>query len=133
MVSAQSHQKLDHDHSTFQTSFNIGDPLFVRNFNASNHWSPGVIKEIRGRLLYTIQCTDGRFVCRHVDHVRTHTTPLTAPEDDFDIPIPTTSTADQPTEASSPKETNLEPCRSTPPRKPPSRHGMVSYQLSNSN
>ena len=78
-------------------------------------------------LSHTIQCTDGRIVRRHVDHVRSCTTPLTAPEDDFDIPIPTTSTADQPTEASSPEETYLEPRCSTWPRKLPSRYGVVPY------
>jgi hypothetical protein len=127
VVSAQSHQKLDHDRSTIQRSFNIGDPVFVRNFNCSTPWSPGVAKETRGPLSYTIQCTDGRIVRRHVDHVRTRTTPSTAPEDDFDIPIPTSRTVDQPTEASSSEETNLEPRRSTQPRKPPSRYGVVPY------
>ena len=68
------------------------------------------------------QCTDGRIMRCHVDHVHTRTTPSTTPEDDFDIPFPISSTVDQPIEAAC-----SEPRRSTWPRKPPFRYGVVPY------
>ena len=68
--------------------FQIGDPVFVRNFTNDPTWLSGEIKEIRGPLSYTVSLFDGRLVKKHVDQIRYRTVTVPeAREDDF-LPTP---------------------------------------------
>lgn len=46
------------------------DCVYVRNFGQGEVWLPGIISEVTGPMLYTIELTNGRTVRRHQDHVR---------------------------------------------------------------
>jgi transposase InsO family protein len=127
VCSSQTRQKADHDQSSRERQFNIGDPVFVRDFGSSSRWTSGVIAAIRGPVSYTVQLDDDRLVRRHVDHVRTRTVQL-APQNDDDVDLPTMPVSF--TQHSSPSlpTSELAIRRSTRNRRPPSRyseHGLV--------
>ena len=65
--SKQAAQKRNHDNHTDIHTFQIGDPVFVRNYTKGPTWLSGEIKEIRGPLSYTVSLLDGRLVKKHVD------------------------------------------------------------------
>ena len=62
MESKQAAQKRDHDNRTNICMFQIGDPVFVRNFTNGPTWLLGEIKEIRRPLSYTVSLFDGRLI-----------------------------------------------------------------------
>ena len=86
--SKQAAQKRDHDNHSDIRTFQIGDPVFVRNHTNGPTWLSGETKEIRGPLPYTVLLLDGQLVKKHIDQIRYRTvTVLDTSEDDF-LPTP---------------------------------------------
>ena len=50
----------------------VSDTVNVMNFTGKTKWLHGVIVEQTGPVSFRICLDDGRVVCRHVDHVRSH-------------------------------------------------------------
>ena len=121
----QTQQKGSHDLGTKNRSFNIDDPVFVRNFASTGHrWLPGIIIEKKGPVTCHIALSDGRVFRRHVDHIRKRTcvtSDTDTPDDDF-IPVPTLPSQDNdpPTQNSESMSTE-QFRRSTRVRNPPDR------------
>ena len=87
----QSDQKRNHDKRVKQRTFEVNDPVFVRNFSGGPTWLPGTIKECKGAVSFKVQLEDNRIVRRHIDHIRRRTvdvppTPELGISDDFELP-----------------------------------------------
>lgn len=65
----QAQQKQLHDRHATDRVFNIGDPVYVKNFSSGQIWLPGFISEKSGPVSYQINLGN-RVVRRHVDHIR---------------------------------------------------------------
>ena len=63
-------QKLNHDKSTKARTFNVDDPVFVKNHQGTPVWIKGIVTEITGLLSYKIKLNDGSVIRCHVDHIR---------------------------------------------------------------
>ena len=60
--SRQLAQKRYHDVHSKERHFQIGDPVFVQNFSSGPTWLPGIIKEVKGPVSYTVTLNDDRVV-----------------------------------------------------------------------
>ena len=127
--SKQEAQKRNHDNQVHPRTFQMGDPVFVRNFGRGPTWLSGNIEEIRGPLSYSVSLTNGQIVRKHIDQIRgrTVTSPETTdgPSDDF-LPNPladstASSTSDTTTSTAPPLR------RSTRIRNPPDRYSPDNY------
>ena len=65
----QELQKEGHDKHAKARVFVAGDSVFARNFTSGQAWLNGVISQALGPLSYQVELSDGRVVCRHVDHL----------------------------------------------------------------
>lgn len=64
-------QKQSHDNSKPTRHFLVGESVFAEDFTTSSEkWLPGTVHKVTGPVSYQIQLTNGRFVRRHVDNVR---------------------------------------------------------------
>lgn len=70
---SQQKQKMEHDKRTVPISFEVGAPVFVKNFTSGPTWLDGTITKPKGHCSYKVKLSDGRIVCRHSDHIRTRT------------------------------------------------------------
>ena len=68
--------------------FQVGDAVYARKFPSNDAWIPGTIIKARGPLSYMIESETGQIVCRHVDHLQSHTEDSTlSPTSDWtDLP-----------------------------------------------
>ena len=67
----QMKQKLAHDTSAPQRSFDVGDLVFAENFTGTPpKWLPGTVVAVTGPLSYHVDLDSGPTVRRHVDSVR---------------------------------------------------------------
>lgn len=122
----QQSQKLYHDKRSKHRPIQVGDNVFVRNFQTGDVWLPGTIIKASGPLSFQIKLEDGRMVRRHIDHLITRSEPDTNnPDSDWiDMPDIDEST---PTETTSTTETP--PLRrSTRVSVPPKRYGQENFQ-----
>ena len=72
MKGKQWKQKLAHDTSLKDRTFQEGDEVYAEDFSArTEKWVPGVVHKVTGPLSYHIRLSDGRIIRRHVDSVRT--------------------------------------------------------------
>ena len=62
---AEYHNKHAHDRQ-----FNIGSPVYAKNFARGPPWLAGLIEGRRGQNAFVIKLDDGRIIRRHVDHIR---------------------------------------------------------------
>ena len=62
----QQKQKAEHDQGTTERNFEIGAPVFVKNFASSPMWLSGSVTKTEG---YCSKLSDGRIVCGHGDHM----------------------------------------------------------------
>ena len=76
----QLDQKRRHDQHAKERKFNVGDPVYVKNFAGGPKWLPGTVVKSRGQLHYEVRLSDDRLCNRHIDHVRRR-------EDTFPIPV----------------------------------------------
>lgn len=83
----QAHQKQDHDGTSHERSFDVGDKVFVHNFTGNLKWIPGIVTHLRSPIDLKIRLVDGRTVRRHIDHVRIRTVPH-QPSEDNDLVFP---------------------------------------------
>ena len=65
----QQAQRGNHEVHPKERRFEVGDPVFVKEFPSGKHWLPGVISSVEGPQSYHVTLTDNRVVRRHVDHV----------------------------------------------------------------
>ena len=73
---SQYRQKQDHDRSSRERHFAIGDQVFVRNFQTDGpRWMAAVIVRSRGPVSFDVELEDGQIVHHHIDHVHTRTVP----------------------------------------------------------
>jgi len=130
----QYRQKQNHDRSSHERHFTIGDHVFVRSFQtAGPQWVAAVVTRSRGPVSYDVELADGRIVHRHIDHIQTGTVPaipsipeesslpLSLPGSISEVPVPNSTIAEC-------SETNLR--RSSRTRRPPDRYtelGLVPY------
>lgn len=74
-------------HTGRSTTFNVGDPVYCRNYAGSPYWMPGTLQECLGPLTFTVLLQDGRVWKRHCDQLLVRrpddpvqTQPLAPPE-----------------------------------------------------
>ena len=65
----QLKQKICHDQNSRPQTFEIGDPVFIRNFTRGPPWLPGTVLKTQGPRTFGIKLTDGRVWRRHVNHI----------------------------------------------------------------
>ena len=66
-------QKKQHDiRSTYRT-FNVGDYVFVKNFQSGDKWLPGVISQKTGPVSFVVQLSNGRERHCHQDQLQKQT------------------------------------------------------------
>ena len=70
----QQMQKAGHDKGTVQRSFEIGAPVYIKNFASGPAWLAGNVTNAEGHCYYEIKLSDGRAVHCHGDHIRTKNT-----------------------------------------------------------
>ena len=70
VTQSQERQKSAHDLHAKLHKFRVGDLVYVRNFEGSRVWSPGVVTEISGPLTTVIRLKEGQILRRHIDHVK---------------------------------------------------------------
>ena len=75
----QQKQKAGHDKGTVQRSFEIGTPIYVKNFTSGPAWLAGNVTNAEGHCSYEIKLSDGRAVRRHGDHIRINSTLVDQP------------------------------------------------------
>ena len=124
----QQKQKAEHDRGTVNRTFEIGTPVFVKNFASGSAWLPGKVKQSKGNCAYNIELSDGRIIHRHGDHVRTRLTTVDQTPDlptDTDDPLmdPGVPSAQLPAEPPDAANVSSTPVlrRSTRNRRPPDR------------
>ena len=66
----QMKMKENHDVQAKSHSFQVGQPVFAKNFSAGSKWIPAIISETTGPVSYKVTLQDGQLVRRHVDQVR---------------------------------------------------------------
>ena len=131
---SQYRQKQNHDRSSHERHFTIGDQVFVRSFQtAGPQWVAAVVTRSRGPVSYEVELADGRIAYRHIDHIQTRTVPaitsipeesplpLPLPGSISEVPVPNSTIAEY-------SDTNLR--RSSRTRRPPDRYtelGIVPY------
>ena len=72
----------------------VGDTVFIRDFPLGKTWIPGMVSAVKGSLSYRIDLSDGRVVCRHVNHDRTRTSTMdTSQHNDLEIPTLASNTS----------------------------------------
>ena len=121
----QAAQKCNHDGHTNLRVFQIGDPVFVRNFTNGPTWISGKIKEKRGPLSYTVTLSDGRIVKKHVDQIRSRT--VNVPNADVHDFLPT-PVIESPSSATTTPALAAPTLRgSTRVSNPPERYSPVNY------
>ena len=75
-------QKRYRDVHSKERQFQIGDPVFVQNFSSGPTWLPGIIKEVKGPVFYTVTLSDDRVIRKHVDQIRPRTVPMSSTPDE---------------------------------------------------
>ena len=85
----QQKQKLRHDEGAVQRSFQIGTPVFVKNFSSGPTWLAGEVTKNKGQCSYEVTLSDNRTIHRHRDHIqdRTVTADQSACMTDIDDPL----------------------------------------------
>ena len=111
---------------TKERPFSEGELVFVCNFTTGQKWLAGIIDSINGQSSLTVELTDGRIVCCHVDHVQSHSVPpssiVSHDNELLDIPSPTDNSAEEAIPAEMPAaETVHVQRRSTQVHRPPDR------------
>lgn len=81
----QESQKNYHDQHSKPRSFEVDDPVFVKDFPSGKKWLTGTVSEVKGPLTYLVTLSDGRIVRRHVDHIRSRTSQATDLDSDNDV------------------------------------------------
>ena len=66
----QQQQKLNHDVICKLREFDVGDPVYIRNFKGTPLWLPAVVDQCRGPVSYSVTLQNGTVVKRHVDHIK---------------------------------------------------------------
>ena len=97
----QRAQQENHDLHAKERKFEVGESVFVKDFQSGKQWLPGVIFTAEGPRSYLITLSDDRRVCHHVDHVRKRTSeapsPVTESEEVLDYPLVPTGDTVTPT------------------------------------
>ena len=132
----QERQRVNHDNRKPERSFDVNDPVLVRNFQTGDKWLTGKVTRVFGPRSLQVQLSDGKVVRRHLDHVRSRKEFI----DDRDQPAvillpPIDNAPDMPSADtdSAPTETETPPTdtasvqsddirRSSRPRNPPDRY-----------
>ena len=119
----QEAQKKYYDRHAKARTFELNDPVFVKNPSSGPPWLSGHITEIRGPVSYTVKLTDGRVVRKHIDQIRGRTVTVQEPMDDeFDDFLPTSMSVSTPTSQNTSRSIAPPLQRSTRIRHPPSRY-----------
>ena len=87
----QQSQKNYHDRHSKLRSFEVDDPVFVKDFPIGKEWLTGTVSEVEGPLTYLVMLFDGRIVRRHIDHIHSRTSQATDLNSNNDVEIPTFS------------------------------------------
>ncbi len=88
--SKQQRQKDQHDGSSRDRGFSIGDLVYAKNFGQGQRWWPGKVVEVTGPVSYRVSLESGHIVRRHQDHMRIRrngNTQEVEPETTFDQPV----------------------------------------------
>ena len=85
VLSKQSKQKAHHDTATEESTFTMGEPVYVKNFAPGPKWLEAVIARKTGPLSYLVELARGNVQRRHVDQVlrRTTSKPLELEQEEF--------------------------------------------------
>ena len=126
VLNKQQSQKEQHDVHAKQRGFQVGDPVFVRDFPGGKRWISGSISSIEGPRSCHVALCDGRTVRWHIDHIRFRSSAATpdnssGSDDLVDYPsTPAMDTVDPPVDPA-PVPPTLR--RSTRVSVPPDRYG----------
>ena len=132
----QERQKVNHDNRKPERSFDVNDPVLVRNFQSGDKWLTGKVTRVFGPRSLEVQLSDAKVVRRHLDHVRSRKesiddrdqpTVILLPPIDNSTDVPSAGTDSAPTETETPP-TDTAPVqpddirRSSRQRNPPDRY-----------
>ena len=70
-------QKRQRDIRSTDRIFNVGDYVFVKNFQSGDKWLPGVISQKTGPVSFVVQLSNGRERCCHQDQLQKQTVDVT--------------------------------------------------------
>ena len=127
---SQERQKANHDRCAKARTFMAGDKVYARNLTSGPAWLEGTVVSSCGPLSYLVDLSDGRTICRHIDHLRTRTAADSSgvdipgqDEDDELLSIPSGEivTTDEPDTDTAPEQP-IAPRRSSRERHPPDRY-----------
>ena len=82
----QQQQKFNHDVICKLREFDVGDPVYIRNFKGTPLRLPAVVDKCRGPVSYSVTLQNGSVVKCHVDHIKgrqASTDEIVEPDDDF--------------------------------------------------
>ena len=66
---AQARQKVQHDRRSKSRSFEVGDPVQVRNYSGKQKWITGIVVECTGPISVKVKLDNGTIVRRHYDQL----------------------------------------------------------------
>ena len=97
-----------HNRHSRDRSFEIGDPVFVRNYHTGDEWLAGEVQEISGPVSLCVKLHDGQLRRCHVDQVRYRSVSVPFVPEVADSPVVTVPVASEqvtmePIQESSPK------------------------------
>ncbi|KAH6933347.1 hypothetical protein HPB50_014377 [Hyalomma asiaticum] len=107
--------------------FDAGDPVWMRSFQRSRRWIPGVVQDQQGSRMVTVDCAQGRHR-RHLDQLRRRAASMHSDLDQTSKQESSEDTGervqDSPEERVAESTTPPLLRRSTRPRKPAERYGF---------
>ena len=117
----QERQKDCHDQNSKIQKFEIGDPVFIRNFTRGPTWLPGTVLQMQGPCTFKVELNDGCVWRCHINHICYRSVDITSVPDlgEFDDYIPMTVSGSKMTENSPTSQVMLR--QSTRQRHPPDR------------
>ena len=80
LVSSMREKQLGASESKKCRSFEIDQPVLIKNYGIGAEWIPGVVAAITGNVNYKVLTTDGRLLHRHVDQVVSRSSIVVQPE-----------------------------------------------------
>ena len=117
----QERQKRNHDKTTKERKFNIGDPVLTKNFGSgSPRWLRGHVSRCNSPLSLLITLEDGRCFRCHVDHVLACPQFTRSEQDEYTSPVPIVTTDDISDSPSSTSEATVPAARDLPSAVPTS-------------
>ena len=97
----QAKQMQKHNAHARERDFDLGERVYVRNYQSGKSWLPGEVQERTGPVSFRVKMQDGRLRRCHVDQMRKRSVEEpSAPEEQVDVPSPRIEVQPEPPEPS---------------------------------